>query len=93
MNEVRAGWSATDAVVGVDFGTPSGGAVVVTVDDGTELGSMIHEYPHAVERVPAPFPSTAVSRPGHGEHDAEAGRTRSSSHSWYVQRDRKWIVR
>ncbi|MDQ1292363.1 MAG: L-ribulokinase [Actinomycetota bacterium] len=34
--------------VGVDFGTLSGRAVVVRVDDGTELGSAVHAYPHAV---------------------------------------------
>jgi L-ribulokinase len=36
------------AVVGVDFGTLSGRAVVVRVDDGTELGSAVHEYAHGV---------------------------------------------
>ena len=35
-------------VVGVDFGTLSGRAVVVDASDGTELGSAVHEYPHAV---------------------------------------------
>jgi L-ribulokinase len=35
-------------VVGVDFGTLSGRAVVVAVDDGAELGSAVHEFPHAV---------------------------------------------
>jgi L-ribulokinase len=35
-------------VVGVDFGTLSGRAVVVRVADGAELGSAVHEYPHAV---------------------------------------------
>jgi L-ribulokinase len=35
-------------VVGVDFGTLSGRAVVVRVRDGKELGSAVHEYPHAV---------------------------------------------
>ncbi|RKS75630.1 L-ribulokinase [Motilibacter peucedani] len=35
-------------VVGVDYGTLSGRAVVVRVADGTELGSAVHEYPHAV---------------------------------------------
>ena len=36
------------AVVGVDFGTLSGRAVVVRVDDGAELGSAVHEYAHGV---------------------------------------------
>lgn len=35
-------------VVGVDYGTLSGRAVVVSVSDGTELGSAVFEYPHAV---------------------------------------------
>jgi L-ribulokinase len=34
--------------VGVDFGTLSGRAVVVAVDDGRELGSAVHEYRHGV---------------------------------------------
>jgi L-ribulokinase len=35
-------------VVGIDYGTLSGRAVVVRVSDGTELGSAVYEYPHAV---------------------------------------------
>ncbi len=35
-------------VVGVDFGTLSGRAVVVRVADGAELGSAVHSYPHGV---------------------------------------------
>jgi L-ribulokinase len=35
-------------VVGVDFGTLSGRAVVVRCHDGAELGSAVHAYPHAV---------------------------------------------
>ncbi|MFF4378506.1 ribulokinase [Kitasatospora sp. NPDC001547] len=35
-------------VVGVDFGTLSGRAVVVRVRDGEELGTAVHDYPHAV---------------------------------------------
>lgn len=35
-------------VIGVDYGTLSGRAVVVRVSDGTELGSAVYEYPHAV---------------------------------------------
>jgi L-ribulokinase len=35
-------------VVGVDYGTLSGRAVVVRVSDGAELGSAVHDYPHAV---------------------------------------------
>jgi L-ribulokinase len=35
-------------VIGVDFGTLSGRAVVVRVSDGAELGSAVEEYDHAV---------------------------------------------
>src|ERR1035437_5228017 len=39
----------TDAVVvGVDYGTLSGRGVAVRVSDGQELGSAVHDYPHAV---------------------------------------------
>jgi L-ribulokinase len=40
--------SAHDCVIGVDFGTLSGRAVVVRVADGAELGSAVHEYAQAV---------------------------------------------
>ncbi|MGC5011325.1 ribulokinase [Streptosporangium sp. DT93] len=42
-------------VVGVDFGTLSGRAVVVRVSDGAEVGSAVHEYAHRVieDRLPA----------------------------------------
>ncbi|WP_371400575.1 ribulokinase [Kribbella sp. NBC_00662] len=39
---------AEQFVVGVDFGTLSGRAVVVRVSDGAELGTAVHEYAHAV---------------------------------------------
>ena len=39
---------ADQYVVGVDYGTLSGRAVVVRVSDGAELGTAVHEYPHAV---------------------------------------------
>ncbi|MBB4980868.1 MULTISPECIES: ribulokinase [Streptomyces] len=35
-------------VVGIDFGTLSGRAVVVRVRDGEEVAAAVHEYPHAV---------------------------------------------
>lgn len=35
-------------VIGVDYGTLSGRAVVARVSDGKELGSAVLEYPHAV---------------------------------------------
>ncbi|MFG2825348.1 ribulokinase [Kitasatospora sp. NPDC048365] len=41
-------------VVGIDFGTLSGRAVVVRVGDGEELGTAVHPYAHAVveDRLP-----------------------------------------
>jgi L-ribulokinase len=41
-------------VVGIDYGTLSGRAVVVRVSDGAELGTATHAYPHAVieDRLP-----------------------------------------
>lgn len=35
-------------VVGIDYGTLSGRAVVVRISDGAELGSAVHEYRHGV---------------------------------------------
>ncbi len=42
-------------VIGVDYGTLSGRALVVRVSDGAELGSAVHPYPHGVvsDRLPA----------------------------------------
>ncbi|WP_010524010.1 ribulokinase [Nesterenkonia sp. F] len=41
--------TTTDPVViGIDFGTLSGRALVVRVGDGAELGSAVHDYRHAV---------------------------------------------
>lgn len=48
-------------VVGVDFGTLSGRAVVVAVADGAELGSAVFEYPHAV--IDRTFPATGAALP------------------------------
>jgi len=39
---------ADACVVGIDFGTLSGRALVVRVADGAELGSAVHEYRHGV---------------------------------------------
>ena len=44
----RPGGGADPLVVGVDYGTLSGRAVVVRVSDGAELGSAVFPYPHAV---------------------------------------------
>ncbi|GAB3816924.1 ribulokinase [Micromonospora zhanjiangensis] len=40
--------SGTRYVVGVDYGTLSGRALVVRVSDGAELGTAVHEYRHGV---------------------------------------------
>jgi L-ribulokinase len=48
-------------VVGVDYGTLSGRAVVVRVDDGAELGSGVHSYPHAV--IDEVLPATGAPLP------------------------------
>ncbi|MGW4213916.1 ribulokinase [Lentzea sp. NPDC004789] len=48
-------------VVGVDFGTLSGRAVVVRVRDGAELGTAVHEYRHGV--VDQVLPKTGAPLP------------------------------
>jgi L-ribulokinase len=48
-------------VVGVDFGTLSGRAVVVRVSDGAELGTAVHEYAHGV--IEHELPGTGVKLP------------------------------
>jgi len=50
-------------VVGVDYGTLSGRAVVVRVSDGAELGSAVHEYRHGV--VEDTLPATGERLPAH----------------------------
>ena len=37
-----------ECVIGIDFGTLSGRAVVVRVEDGEELGTAVHEYANGV---------------------------------------------
>ncbi|AUG81881.1 Ribulokinase [Kitasatospora sp. MMS16-BH015] len=48
-------------VVGVDFGTLSGRAVVVRTSDGEELGTAVHAYPHAV--IERELPGTGLRLP------------------------------
>jgi L-ribulokinase len=50
-----------DCVIGVDFGTLSGRAVVVRVEDGVELGSAVHEYAHGV--IDGELPATGARLP------------------------------
>ncbi|MTV25103.1 ribulokinase [Nitriliruptoraceae bacterium ZYF776] len=47
-NAARPDVGGPRVVVGVDFGTLSGRAVVVRVEDGAELGTAVHPYPHGV---------------------------------------------
>jgi L-ribulokinase len=61
----------TALVVGIDFGTLSGRAVVVRVEDGAELGSAVHTYAHGVldrhlpDRPDRPLPPDwALQAPG-----------------------------
>src|SRR5919198_740041 len=50
-----------ECVIGIDFGTLSGRAVVVRVEDGAELGSAVHEYANgAIDRV---LPSSGAPLP------------------------------
>src|SRR3954452_10690778 len=49
-------------VVGVDFGTLSGRAVVVRAVDGEEVASAVHEYEHGVMEADLP-PSWALQHP------------------------------
>src|SRR4029077_11459554 len=48
-------------VVGIDFGTLSGRAVVVRVSDGAELGSAVHDYRHGV--IDGVLPGTGAGLP------------------------------
>lgn len=50
-------------VVGVDYGTLSGRAVVVRVSDGAELGTGVHPYPHAVLEKSLPAHLAGTDRP------------------------------
>jgi L-ribulokinase len=54
--------AAPDAcVIGIDFGTLSGRAVVVRVADGEELGSAVEDYAHAV--IERELPATGAPLP------------------------------
>jgi L-ribulokinase len=48
-------------VIGVDFGTLSGRALVVRVSDGVELGTATHDYAHGV--IDATLPATGDALP------------------------------
>lgn len=48
QHDERSSVDGESYVIGVDYGTLSGRAVVVRVSDGAELGSATLDYPHAV---------------------------------------------
>ena len=48
-------------VIGIDFGTESGRAVVVRVNDGAELADVMHPYPHGV--IDEKLPTSGASLP------------------------------
>ena len=48
VNANISAMAVAEYVVGVDFGTLSGRALVVRVADGQEMGSAVHAYPHQV---------------------------------------------
>jgi L-ribulokinase len=48
-------------VIGVDFGTLSGRALVVRVGDGAEVGTAVHEYAHGV--IDRTLPATGAALP------------------------------
>jgi L-ribulokinase len=61
--------SSATCVVGVDFGTLSGRALVVRVSDGAELATAVHEYRHGVLEDALPSgrrlpPDWALQHPG-----------------------------
>ena len=63
MSQPRDVNAHTDAryVVGVDFGTLSGRALVVRVDDGAEVGTAVHPYWHGV--IDRTLPVTGAALP------------------------------
>ena len=48
MNSIAPIQPGDQFVIGIDYGTLSGRAVVVRVSDGAELGTGTHDYPHGV---------------------------------------------
>jgi L-ribulokinase len=60
-------------VIGVDFGTLSGRAVVVRVSDGAEAGAAVHEYPHGVIDQSLPARTDNSNKMATGGNDAAGG--------------------
>jgi L-ribulokinase len=48
VSESTANAFANKYVIGVDYGTLSGRALLVRVSDGAEIATSVYEYPHAV---------------------------------------------
>ncbi|CAB4337406.1 unannotated protein [freshwater metagenome] len=48
MSDSTANASANKYVIGVDYGTLSGRALLVRISDGAEIATSVYEYPHAV---------------------------------------------
>jgi L-ribulokinase len=59
--EQHAASATARHVIGVDFGTLSGRALVVRVSDGAELGTAVHEYAHGV--IDTVLPATGEALP------------------------------
>jgi hypothetical protein len=51
-------------VIGVDFGTLSGRALVVRVGDGAEMGTAVHEYANGGSRTRSRRPGSHCPRTG-----------------------------
>jgi L-ribulokinase len=51
----------TQYVLGIDFGTLSGRAIVARVEDGVEVGAAVHEYAHGV--IDQVLPTTGTELP------------------------------
>ena len=66
---VNANSQRDHCVIGVDFGTLSGRALVVRVADGAELGTAVHEYGHGV--LDAALPSGVPLPPDWALQDPE----------------------
>jgi len=48
VSDSTANASANKYVIGVDYGTLSGRALLVRISDGAEIATSVYEYPHAV---------------------------------------------
>jgi len=60
VSESTANAFANKYVIGVDYGTLSGRALLVRVSDGAEIATSVYEYPHAVIEDLLPTSSTKL---------------------------------